>query len=58
MRHHGPVTAGEASQVHGEGDTDAAQELIFELRCQVSRDAPYSMLIRSKLPDRLLQSLR
>lgn len=43
--------------VHGEVDTDEAHDLAHELRCQVSREAPYSMLIRSKLPARLLHSL-
>lgn len=45
-------------QLHGEGDTPEAQVVAYELRCKVSRDAPYSTLIRSKLEPRLLQSLR
>jgi HNH endonuclease len=45
-------------QLHGEGDTLEARNLAYELGCQVGRDAPYSLLIRSKLDPRLLQSLR
>jgi hypothetical protein len=44
-------------QIHGEGETTKAEELAYELRCKLARDAPYSMLIRSKLDPRLLQSL-
>ena len=45
-------------QLYGEGGTVKAREVTYELRCKVNRDAPFSVLIRSKLPARLLESLR
>lgn len=42
---------------YGAGEIPEAGELAYELRYQMSRKAPYSMLIRSKLDSRLLRLL-